>query len=240
MKKQSKIALISVIFFILLAIFSFITGAIFFIEIPLMMAFGWIGFLINVSPHITVNIAMILGGIVAILILLMGAHSFFSWFYSNYRTPSKDSPSVRPWKLGWTIAGVSIFVLMFFTSIAMTGFIHQVGWLSRGPIIENSWSHGETMREMRRIGAMLDLYHGDFSHFPITRGSIAIEKAGIPKEYFRGPYRDRWGSPYQYESDGQSYVLRSYGENRILGGGSGKFDDLVYADAEFIFPKKRY
>lgn len=235
---------------VLLMIFLFLiivgSGLGFLIQVPFMLLFGWIGFLGKAFPYITFNPLMVFEGIGTILVLILGVHFFLSWFYKNYRTSTqkllsiqKNIPSTHLWQIRWTLTSVCIFILMFLTSIAMTGSIHQVAWLAHEQWSKMDYRFGMTLttRDMEELGKSLESYRVDNQHFPITSGSISLEQAGIPAPYLVTvwkPYYDSWGTPYQYTSDGHSYVLRSYGYNEILGGGTGLFDDIVYSDGRFI------
>ncbi len=116
---------------VLVVLFVFLlSGLNFIIQIPLNLAFGWIKFLAEVLPNITIQPIMILSGIGAIFILTLGVHQFLVWFYKNYQTAPQDELPLHPWRIRWTLASVAIFMLMFLTSIAMTGVIHQVTWLA--------------------------------------------------------------------------------------------------------------
>jgi hypothetical protein len=47
-------------------------------------------------------------------------------------------------------------------------------------------------------------------------------------------YTDKWGTPFQYLSEGSTYILKSYGQDGIEGEGNDKFDsDIIFIDGEF-------
>jgi hypothetical protein len=208
-------------------------------EIPMMLLFGWVSFLGTVIPRIRPSIILILEGIGALLVLLIGAHLFLSWLYTNLQRPTGKMPEDHQWKIRWTFSGMSIFILMFVTSIAMTSLIHQAGWLAYEPWLENSFTFGTVRSEMMALGTALGSYQVDWGYFPVTHGTVTLQEVEFPAAYYEGPRSDRWQNPYYYSSDGHSYVLRSYGENRVLGGGTGKFDDLVYSNGQFIVSDMR-
>lgn len=131
-----------VVLFILFVLFVFfvvipVSGLIFIIQIPQDLVFGWIKFLAEVLPNITIQPVMILSGIGAIFILTLGVHQFLVWFYKNYQTAPQDELPLHPWHIRWTLASVAIFMLMFLTSIAITGVIHQVTWFAHETWIED-------------------------------------------------------------------------------------------------------
>jgi hypothetical protein len=215
---------------------------------------GWIDFLLNVFPHITLNGEMLGIGILTVFVLAVGVHFFMAWFYENYGNPTGEAAASakRQWRLRWSLTGLAIFILMFVTSIAMTGFMHQVAWLTnepivvdttsrllimpsdpKGPVLEygaadlgldTDWDTAITIDSMNKICIALAHYQAEHGSFPKTVGTVSLQEAGISLE--SDLYEDIFGTPLKYTSDGQSYTLRSYGPNGILGE-SIKSDDIV-------------
>ncbi|HYA34301.1 MAG TPA: type II secretion system major pseudopilin GspG [Candidatus Binataceae bacterium] len=81
----------------------------------------------------------------------------------------------------------------------------------------------------------LDRYYLDNGFYPTTdQGLSALVSAPssgrIPANYETGGYiqripNDPWGNPYVYQSDGNGYVLKSYGADGVEGG-EGKNADI--------------
>lgn len=81
--------------------------------------------------------------------------------------------------------------------------------------------------DISEIKTALDRYHSDTGAYPTSdqglQALVSLPSTGdIPKDY-RGPYieklpPDPWGNPYFYQSDGRSYVLKSFGADGIEGG----------------------
>jgi hypothetical protein len=195
-----------------------------FVEILIWLIFGWIFFISDVFPHVTFNGGAL--GVLTVLVLAVGVHLFMAWFYENYGAGEVK----RRWRLRWTLTGLSIFIVMFVTSIAVTGFLHQLAWLWDEPFLKSSSDKRMTSHYMEDIGTALRSYQAEHGRFPKSTGTVDLQELGI----YNGPYKDRWGTAFQYTSGGESYILRSYGPNRILGGGRGEFDDLVYSNGQFI------
>ncbi len=88
--------------------------------------------------------------------------------------------------------------------------------------------------DIAQIKSALDRYYLDSGSYPTTdqglSGLIAAPTAGnVPKDW-GGPYiekipPDPWGNPYFYQSDGNSYVLKSFGADGVEGG-EGKNADI--------------
>ena len=89
--------------------------------------------------------------------------------------------------------------------------------------------------DISEIKTALDRYYLDNGYYPTTdQGLPALVSAPTsgrqPANYEQGGYIERvpndpWGSPYFYQSDGNSYVLKSYGADGKAGG-SGKDEDI--------------
>jgi len=81
----------------------------------------------------------------------------------------------------------------------------------------------------------LDRYYLDNGFYPTTdQGLSALVSAPssgrVPANYETGGYiqripSDPWGNPYVYQSDGNSYILKSYGADGVEGG-EGKNADI--------------
>jgi general secretion pathway protein G len=81
----------------------------------------------------------------------------------------------------------------------------------------------------------LDRYYLDNGSYPSSdQGLAALVSAPtngkVPADYPPGGYiekipNDPWGNPYAYQSDGDNYVLKSYGADGVEGG-TGKNADI--------------
>jgi general secretion pathway protein G len=88
--------------------------------------------------------------------------------------------------------------------------------------------------DVAQIKSALDRYYLDAGSYPATdqglNALIAAPSSGnVPKDW-GGPYiekipPDPWGNPYFYQSDGNAYVLKSYGADGAEGG-EGKNADI--------------
>ena len=88
--------------------------------------------------------------------------------------------------------------------------------------------------DIAQIKSALDRYYLDNGSYPTTdqglTGLVTAPTAGdVPKDW-GGPYiekvpPDPWGNSYFYQSDGNSYVLKSFGADGVEGG-EGKNADI--------------
>ncbi|MGH7905075.1 MAG: type II secretion system major pseudopilin GspG [Candidatus Binataceae bacterium] len=89
--------------------------------------------------------------------------------------------------------------------------------------------------DISELKTALDRYYLDNGSYPTSdQGLQALVSAptdgNIPANYEEGGYverlpRDPWGHAYYYQSDGNSYALKSYGADGVEGG-TGKNADI--------------
>jgi hypothetical protein len=91
------------------------------------LLFGWITFLSEVVPKVRVNPAGVGLAVACLGLAAWLGHGFCSWLW-------KGSGHEDPWRLRWTLAGLSTLLLLFAAGMAFTGVAHQVGWLLRSPV----------------------------------------------------------------------------------------------------------
>ena len=89
--------------------------------------------------------------------------------------------------------------------------------------------------DISQLKSALDRYYLDVGSYPTTDQSLnaliaAPTTSGDPPRDWSGPYiekipPDPWGNQYFYQSDGDSYVLKSFGADGVEGG-EGKNADI--------------
>ena len=89
--------------------------------------------------------------------------------------------------------------------------------------------------DLHELQTALDRYYLDSGFYPTTdQGLQALvsrpQSGRIPANYEDGGYIQRvppdpWGNPYFYQSDGNGYVLKSFGADGLQGG-DGKNADI--------------
>ena len=226
------------------------------------LLFGWIEFIATVLRHVTINPLMVAEGIVTLVLIGAGAHFFFARLYQRvHQTESGPAPALS-WRWTWSICAIAGFLLLFVSGMAISGVIHHTVWLktTSEPLRNSSWASTDTKRLMKHVGGQLakclenkalPKYPEPVKLYDIPEASRGYDiredsKCAItPFVHYGGaadPRRrglsDGWSTPLMYMSDGRSYVLASYGENRIQGGGAGRFDDYIFADGKFITPSE--
>jgi general secretion pathway protein G len=94
--------------------------------------------------------------------------------------------------------------------------------------------HVKAQADVAQIKSGLDRYYLDNGSYPSTDQGLnalcSVPQAGnVPKDW-SGPYLEKippdpWGNAYYYPSDGNSYVLKSFGADGAEGG-EGKNQDI--------------
>jgi len=88
-----------------------------------LLLFGWIAYLARVLPEITFNPEIAFDGVVALVLALFGLHRILCWWLRQSGDKSGK------WRFSWTLKVTVMLLLLFATSIASVGMIHQIGWL---------------------------------------------------------------------------------------------------------------
>lgn len=101
-----------------------LAGAIELLEPPFRLLFGWLFHLRNVLPALSWSLEPILCSIGALLLGVTGLH---------FLMPKLTG---KPWPMRWSVAWCGLLTLLFATSIAAVGIVHQTGWLFRAPWFE--------------------------------------------------------------------------------------------------------
>ena len=93
------------------------------LELPFHLVFGWVPYLGRVIPQMQINVELLLCSLGALVLGMMGMQSLMSRLTSGRRWP---------WRFTWMWC--AILIVMFCTSIAAVGIVHQTGWLFRLPL----------------------------------------------------------------------------------------------------------
>jgi general secretion pathway protein G len=91
--------------------------------------------------------------------------------------------------------------------------------------------HTKAMADIAELKTGLDRYYIDNGSYPTTaQGLQALvtppsQNGADPDGYIRRVPNDPWNNPYVYQSDGNTYTLKSYGADGAEGG-TGKNADI--------------
>lgn len=94
---------------------------------------GWLRFFLQAIAHVRYRWDGILFCIIGFVVCVFLLHSFAKWFLeARAKAQGRESPSL--WRLGHSVATVTLFLMMFVIVTAIAGVTHQVGWLISSPI----------------------------------------------------------------------------------------------------------
>jgi prepilin-type processing-associated H-X9-DG protein len=180
--KRFSIAVAVVLFVLAQAAgFCYVPGT----DILLLLAFGWVLFLVRVVPQLSVRWDLLVSTAVYVVALAVGSHSFLRWLYREMKSAESraetTTQAVPAWRWRWTIGGLTVVLLMFAAGTAAVGIAHQTTWLARSP--EPLYRRGSERQDrvlcahnLRQVGQALQVYANDHSgHFPDALRTLPIE-----------------------------------------------------------------
>jgi prepilin-type processing-associated H-X9-DG protein len=133
-------------------------GGLVLIEIPLVLAFGWLGFLTKVVINAELSWPGLLTGAVWLAVMVGLGHLTARWLWASVR------PEAAPWKLRRTAMVALTVIVLFVAGMAATGVAHQAVWLARSdaPWITASRrpavDRAKCASNLRQIGQAIELY----------------------------------------------------------------------------------
>ena len=142
--------------------------------------FGWIGFLWNVLPRVTVSVPMAVYSVVACGALVVGSHWFLRWLYQSLAAPPVDNattseataPLNRQWRLRWTLQAIGLVLVMFIAGISIVGVTHQFVWLATseerlfGYASRDAARRNASMNKLRQQGLGIESYSNNHQSIP--------------------------------------------------------------------------
>ena len=156
------------IFFIILVLLSWL----FLAEALFHFLLGWLFFLKKNLTSLEWNFEMLACGIVALILATFGLHRLLIWLRKQ-----------SAWKASWTISISALMLTLFGASIAMTGIIHQFGWLIREPFLQSSGDGIHNLMNLKTISSMLFLYEGEHGELPENLEALEeFEEKYLPLE----------------------------------------------------------
>jgi prepilin-type processing-associated H-X9-DG protein len=140
------------------------------LEFLFTLAAGWVFFLARVVPEATINWMGVLTAVVCLAALAFGLHLFLKWSFRQIRKSAAEDAERRwPWR--WTLALVSLVVILFVAGLAAAGLTQQMAWLltSRERLTyherEDLWRMNSGSK-LKNVGMGLHDYHDSHHQFP--------------------------------------------------------------------------
>jgi hypothetical protein len=196
-------------FLVLLLLLSLVFSLGILIQVSESLLFGWITYLRRVLPRISFNAEIATNATVALTLATLGLHGILVW-WTRSRGDGKSA-----WRFGWTLKITLMVLLLFATSIAATGIVHQVGWLARADRLTYDASQAylsRDMAEMRRVAIALREYEkNEDGKFPPDLESLvpeyvesraelysSINEGEPPQQYLYFPAHQGTGDPANF------------------------------------------
>lgn len=164
------------------------------LELMFWLVAGWARFTVDTLPRVSVSWGHVAMAAATVALLSFGLHRFLKWL-----APSMGGPE---WRWRWTLSAVALLALLFGTSVASAGIVHQTAWLASQPMFEDRWGRrrydapgalGETCQELwRRAGSgPLEGFQAEMARHPrysslhvvpVPRGPGVLALAVFPRD----------------------------------------------------------
>ncbi len=127
-------------YLLLLVCFALFSGGVWFLTVPILLAFGWLPYLVRTLPEVSIAGPDLVFAVACLATLGVGGHHFLQWLYRCWRSGEQRSDETTRWQPRWTGSLLALLVLLFSANIATVGIVHQLGWIAAAPILTHSWS----------------------------------------------------------------------------------------------------
>ncbi len=161
---------------VLMVVFAIVcVGLIVLIEVPVTLAFGWVTYLRRVTHQVHPDPAAVTTAFVCLAGVTIGGHFFLRWLSRTWGAPTDgNTPNLPTYQWAWkrSLQLVSLIVLMFASGIAVTGVVHQTGWLLRSsePILTNGFREyprrAVSTNNLQQITLSAHYYYSAFNELP--------------------------------------------------------------------------
>lgn len=151
-----------------------------FLELPLRITFGWIGFVYDNYSRIEIRPAALATALAAVIGTTIGLHFTLRWL-----VVARDSSTnkLRRWPVMGTIRATALLALLFLAATCFVGVVHQSAWLvtAKQPFFQAGRPLALRMQSknnLKQIGLGFLNYHDKFRSFPIGGG---FDRIGQPR-----------------------------------------------------------
>ena len=210
---------------------------------------GWIPYLMRVIPQVTFNAEIAIDAAILLALATLGLHGILRW----WATRQPEQPA--KWRFNWTVKISAMVLLLFATSVAATGIVHQTGWLFAEKHLVRNAAIGYQTRElsdMKQVGLAMRLYASDHNgKFPPSLNDLFPDYLQYKKMVYSYSHDDEPPEPMIYysgydDSDASADVIvlssprpfpSSNGDRRVIvhGDSSG----VIIPESEFQLLMKK-
>lgn len=166
-------------------VFLAVSGLGFIVQVPVGLAFGWVGFLRNNVMALEVNEWRLAEAAATVALLAAGGHFALRWLHAQMAPAAP-----QPWRPRWTVAALGGVLLLFVAGVATIGLTHQAAWLmtSDAPFTDSDsprWQVSSAMVAAIDYRKAVEAAHRRTGRFPddnADAGAPAFEPRSTLKE----------------------------------------------------------
>lgn len=175
-------------------------------EIPVRLLVGWVFFLSDNLSVLEVNWEMTACGTGALMLATFGLHRCMIWLRGS-----------KPWKWRCTISVTAMMLALFAASVAMTGIIHQLAWMTREPLTQSNRRTRitENTNNLKQLFYLLVEYDADYGEYPPSLDHLVAKdyiKPEMMREFLFRPSRGKTPEPWIYLGAGTGTDMGAEGE----------------------------
>ncbi|WP_141326948.1 hypothetical protein [Myxococcus sp. AB025B] len=161
--------------FLLTMVFFLFIGQSWVLQVPFLLAFGWLGFLKSVGPSVTFRWGAIGEALLVAGILAVGSHLFLRWLWRQLQPERAEA-----WRVRWSVSLLLLLVLFFGATMASVGIGHHVGWLMAGreALVRGTWPRWRMESAWNSRG---------LCHAAVARLEAGTPLADIPRYLLQDP-----------------------------------------------------
>ena len=202
------------------------------LEFAGLLLFGWIPYLGRVIPQITFNPEIAFDAVAALGLALFGLHRILR------ACPLQGGDEPAKWRFGWTLKISVMGLLLFATSIAAVGMVHQIAWLCHEPnLIEMRGRAKQTweLANLKQVSLGLRLFADDHEgRFPKRLDELVPDYVPMYKDLFTRAIDGDPPQPVAYypgygTSDSHDLIILA--SPRPFEGARGRTRTIVHRDS---------
>jgi hypothetical protein len=153
----------------------FATAMLLTFEGAIALFFGWIIFLWQVVPGVSVNWPTLLLGIGALVVFAVSLHLAGRSILWRFTKEAKTNS--RNWRGSWTISLIAAVLVLFAAGISLVGVVHQVSWLANADspmMVQAIVKQSTPESDLKLLGLALANYDPPFGKLP-AGGTFAAD-----------------------------------------------------------------